>query len=950
MVRIQMMGAVLFFLFMEGISSNIVTVNGIVGEDTTSCGKESQPCKTIRKGVSRIVHKGDSGTGSGMVRVVGGQTYLNECSADGIFVPAGSNLSVIGEQGVPTIDCERRGRLFLVAVSQPAPAPCDVTIEGTTNPDALRYMGEYKLLPGVTSNNRPVYQRLKDYLYGYQDSQTHFWIIGPTVGDSPISSVSYTPDDATLPQDIRGNIWLSRLNTAFTGATVACAAAPCDVTIERAISPDTFSYMEQYKLMSDVPCSANEKGFMALESLRIVNSEAGNGGAVKSVGGNLKVHDCSFEHDKTTGFGKLDPPSGGSSAIFRGGGGGALYVEAGTLTVTNSSFLLCSAPLGGGGAILVVNHEIIGNSKSWTTLLHISNTNFTSCEAGSGTLSSVGGAVALINYQSAIYAMVVLTSNRFFGNRVSSTNSQPTQQQQSFVYGGGMYIWNGGYLIRNNYTFHDCEWTSNELLPSIPNGYARGGGLHFELAKDTHNVYNSVLFHGCSFKSHSFENAGYGYCEGGGLYLYFSSFGENTVALHDCLFLSNNIRTSSYGYARGGGAYLTISSSSSSDYKSPLELYNCHFENNYATASSFGDAFGGGLYLYKDQSNRKDIGLCPVLLQTCSFRNNEVRGANCCQGGGMYFSFGYSSELTASPVSLLNCIFEQNSAGTSGGGLYFSPSKLTPSPVSLLNCIFEQNSAGTSGGGLCISNMRVTSLVDCSFILNIITALDSQTKNCNGGGLSVSGGHVNLTSTTFLKNVLNAKTVNSVAFQGAGAFVDGTVSGVNVNFSSNYMRFERGAAAGAGMYVSGTADFLSANFSNNSILTLDSGSGKGGGLHIFVQGGQTASVHDTYFENNTIVATTSARGGGLSLEFPASLTTENAEVCVQLNHFISNRIVAVDAQGGGASVASNYLTKSSPSSPLSINFCNSSLSCQILRKATAVRVVDYHLKLLEVPS
>lgn len=56
-------------------------------------------------------------TSPAIVHIVGGQTYLNECSNNGIAIPANRNVTVEGIGGgtndMPIIDCQSKGRLFV---------------------------------------------------------------------------------------------------------------------------------------------------------------------------------------------------------------------------------------------------------------------------------------------------------------------------------------------------------------------------------------------------------------------------------------------------------------------------------------------------------------------------------------------------------------------------------------------------------------------------------------------------------------------------------------------------------------------------------------------------------------------------------------------------------------------------------------------------------------------
>ena len=78
-------------------------------------------------------------TSTAIVRVVGGQTYLDECSDKGIVMPG--NRSVIvegtgnGTRDMPIIDCQRKGRLF--SFGDPSYPP---TLQAATQLEGLGMM------------------------------------------------------------------------------------------------------------------------------------------------------------------------------------------------------------------------------------------------------------------------------------------------------------------------------------------------------------------------------------------------------------------------------------------------------------------------------------------------------------------------------------------------------------------------------------------------------------------------------------------------------------------------------------------------------------------------------------------------------------------------------------------------------------------------------------------
>jgi parallel beta-helix repeat protein len=122
-------------------------------------------------------------------------------------------------------------------------------------------------------------------------------------------------------------------------------------------------------------------------------------------------------------------------------------------------------------------------------------------------------------------------------------------------------------------------------------------------------------------------------------------------------------------------------------------LENCTISQN----QSFGS--GGGIYI-----NAAD----PVFVR-CHIQDNE--GAM--GGGNLYSGGGVSVKLGANPY-FENCSFLNNYSHREGGGISsFSVTRL-------VNCLFNENAAGTWGGGVFLSsgNLISSPVTNCSFADN----------------------------------------------------------------------------------------------------------------------------------------------------------------------------------------------------------------------------------------
>ena len=199
---------------------------------------------------------------------------------------------------------------------------------------------------------------------------------------------------------------------------------------------------------------------------------------------------------------------------------------------------------------------------------------------------------------------------------------------------------------------------------------------------------------------------------------------------------------------------------------------------------------GGGAYL-------KDSHLSLINL---IFNNNSASGS----GGGSFSTYD---------LNLTNCVFTNNSAYYGGG--IFSPS------INLNNCVFTNNSAvgyggGVSGGG---------TITNCVFINNF--------ASIKGGGVRGNG--------TFIGCIF---TSNSARDYGGGVQGDGSFTNCvfNNNSVSNY---------GNGGGISGASSSLNLK---NCVFTNNSAVGYGGG----VSGGGT--ITNCVFINNSA----SVAGGGIN--------------------------------------------------------------------------------------
>ena len=202
----------------------------------------------------------------------------------------------------------------------------------------------------------------------------------------------------------------------------------------------------------------------------------------------------------------------------------------------------------------------------------------------------------------------------------------------------------------NNYTISNCNFSyiSNMHESSLPNSSTSaddkgvGGGIAVIVGKDSNN---------------------------------------NVISISECVFSENKARI-------GSGAYLLINGHSS---KNILLLRELQFDNNLATS------IGGGLYIGitdPDSVRRLPLELLTggkVTILNSTFLNNKAAHA----AGLAYQSLGQANETANATTTLVNCLFEGNSANASGAAmaLFKWEAGLGGRPVSveLVNCSVVNN-------------------------------------------------------------------------------------------------------------------------------------------------------------------------------------------------------------------------------------------------------------------
>jgi len=205
--------------------------------------------------------------------------------------------------------------------------------------------------------------------------------------------------------------------------------------------------------------------------------------------------------------------------------------------------------------------------------------------------------------------------------------------------------------------------------------------------------------------------------------------------------------------AVGAGVYVKSGQIGAYFYSPVFTLANCTVRDNAAANSGAGMSSGGGL-----------IG--DVL--DCSFENNTSGGS----GGGLFINFPESVTLIA------NCRFIGNTALVHGGGFARTSSDGSALPLALrmVNCLFQANAAGGRGGAIwwatngdSASTLR---MADCVVVNN--------SSSSYGGGLAVQPGATlppNATIPASVAYVSSCTFADNAASTAGGAIHAGVGSG-----------------------------------------------------------------------------------------------------------------------------------------------------------------------------
>ncbi len=185
-----------------------------------------------------------------------------------------------------------------------------------------------------------------------------------------------------------------------------------------------------------------------------------------------------------------------------------------------------------------------------------------------------------------------------------------------------------------------------------------------------------------------------------------------------------------------------------------------------------------------------------IIVRGLTFRN----GSSNDPGGGA----GLAVHAFSIPVTVENCIFDNNSIGSAGGG----GAVLNGSSVTVDNNVFTNNSATDDGGGLMVQGVNST-----------LTGNTFQSNQAPSGGGVRATGTVVMDNNTFQNNAATG-TVFGVSGRGGGLYFNGDNASIRYNtFLSNQAGSDGGGATLVSVDVTAINNVFSANVCNSCVTS-----------------------------------------------------------------------------------------------------------------------------------
>ncbi|WP_411846896.1 choice-of-anchor Q domain-containing protein [Roseibacillus persicicus] len=632
---------------------------------------------------------------------------------------------------------------------------------------------------------------------------------------------------------------------------------------------------------------------LALDSVRLRNCVADNGGAIYSDGSRVSIIDSSFDGNAATAAagsgGAFFNAAGGTLAVNDTGfennvanrAGGAIEDQsAGTsgfdITLTNATFIgnkagvaPATAAPGNGGAIHITGSgsiDISGGSASdnmaareggayWNDkgLMTISDTTISSNSASGPDAHDGGG--GLFNNGGTLTVTSTTLSNNLAdgsagsGGAILTTDGAVTlsgviiSSNTANRAGGGIEAIDGE-LSLDGVTLGGASAADGNIAgPSGSAAPGNGGGIHISGSTKTTITGGTVQFNQAAL-------------EGGGLW----NQANSVMTLTAGTLVANNTASGDAADDGGGGIFNNGGEVEINAVGGVVEI-----SRNIASGTS---GSGGGLH--------NQVGGV-VTINGATFTGNLANRA----GGAIEDASGAGLGITLVGVTL-----DSNNAGVapavgapgSGGGVHISG----PGDIDITGGTISNNIASSEGGGLWNGTGRMN-LVGPSITANTASGAGADQ---GGGGVFNAGGVVDIT----LSTLIDLNVADGTSGSGGGILNDagGTVTITNSTITNN-----RANRAGGGI-EDNSGDGLGLTVTNTTLSNNNAGAapatanpGNGGGLHISGSG-------SALFTGGVIDGNVAAREGGGLWNSVGTLTVDGST--------LSNNIgqgPALD-DGGGA--------------------------------------------------
>lgn len=557
--------------------------------------------------------------------------------------------------------------------------------------------------------------------------------------------------------------------------------------------------------------------------------------------------------------------------------GGAASITGGTVTFTNCTFTGCAATNGGalyveGGAVTVSGGTFSGGTSTGTEnggVMYIAGgqVNVSDSSLNGATVSGNGGALYIEGGQATFSGATEFTSNKaanggaiyFADGTLTFSGTANFEDNRAAASGGAIYtVQDSRGTLRFNSSVTFKENRANEDVDDDGNGGAIWWGMNPITFEDTFTTTDETIsFVGniADGSDATTEDNG----NGGAIYLVSSG----AFTLTGTKYEFDNNTAHNYGgaiYAKDTAVTL-----------SGVNLSNTGRQNNaimggflYSAASTltvenstfrgYRAEYGGAIYYGQENVNGK------INVKTSAFFGNTVLY----RGGSIYTS--------SSTVDISDSYFDGNSAGEYGGAVFFDgPGSATLTnddfkgnqsdslggaiysivPVYITTSYFDENSAASKGGAVFfqLSGNGIVSVTSSTFYAN-------HADGGQGGALSLEGDEINIEACTFSAN---RATGGDEAFGGAVYLnVASTTSSksssvVNCTFTGNIT--ERGVtSSGGALAVFGKVSVTSCVFTRDNTATTS-----GGAIYI----GNSGSSKQVTIAGCIIVGNSSPLGGDI---------------------------------------------------------------------------------------